>query len=212
MHIIVLGAAGRTGSQIVQQALRAGHTVTALVRDDSTYGPPAVGVQVHRADVSDPSSLAGAFAGSDTVINAIGPRNGKEPAMVYSEGAANVTAEMRRAGVRRLVTVSAVPASLPHEKNLFERLLLHPILWRFFGPSYADLRIMEAALRDSANIDWTIIRPPLLTDDEPTGIYRTAIDSHLNGAKKISRTDLATAMLAASTNDTLIGHILTVSI
>lgn len=212
MHITVLGAAGRTGSHIVQQAVGAGHTITTVVRDASNYEPPAAGVEVHRADVSDPTSLDGVFTGSDVVINAIGPRKGKEPAEVYSRGAANVTAEMRRAGVRRLVTISAVPASLPHEKNLFERYLLHPILWRFFGPSYADLRVMETALRSSTNIDWTIIRPPLLTDDEPTGTYRTAIDSHLKAAKKISRADLATVMLAAATDDSLIGHVLTVSI
>lgn len=207
-----MGAAGSTGSHIVEQALRAGHKVTALVRDTGNYGPPVAGLEVHRADVSDPTSLQGVFAGSDVVINAIGPRNGKVPAEVYSRGTANITAEMRRAGVRRLVTISAVPASLPHEKNLFERYLLHPILWHFFGPSYVDLRIMEATLRSSTDIDWTIVRPPRLTDDEPAGTYRTSIDSHLKSAKKISRAELATSMLAAAADDSLIGHVLTVSI
>lgn len=212
MRITVLGAAGRTGGHIVQQAVAAGYSVTAVVRDTGNYDPPAAGVEVRRTDVSEVTSLKGIFDGSDVVINAIGPRNGKEPGDVYSYGAANITAEMRRAGVRRLVTISAVPASLSPEKNLFERYILHPILWRFFGPSYADLRIMETALRSSTDIDWTIIRPPLLTDDEPTGTYRTAIDSHLKGAKKISRADLATAMLGAATDDSLIGHVLTVSV
>lgn len=170
------------------------------------------GVEVRQADVAKPSSLQGLFAGSDVVINAIGPRNGKEPGGIYSVGASNIMAEMRRSGVRRLVAISAVPASLPQEKNSFERFLLHPILWRFFGPSYADLRIMEADLRNSTDIDWTIVRPPLLTDDEPTSTYRTAVDSRLKGAKKISRSDLAAAMLAAAKDDALIGRVLTVSV
>ena len=212
MNITVLGAAGRTGGEVVRQARREGHRVIALVRDVRHYEPPADGVEVHRADVTDPTSLRGLLEGSDVVMNAIGPHNGKKPTDVYSRGAANVTAEMRRAGVRRLVTISAVPASLPQEKNLFERYLLHPILWRFFGPSYSDLRLMEAALHQSTDIDWTIIRPPLLTDDVWTGAYRTAIDSRLKGAKKISRADLADAMLAAAANDSLIGRVLTVSI
>lgn len=212
MDITVLGAAGRTGAHIVEQAIRADHQVRVLVRDTVQYEAPAANVAVYRADVLEPASLHGLLDGSDVVINAIGPRNGKEPTEVYSQGAASVTTEMGRAGVRRLVTVSAVPASLPAEKNLFERYLLHPILWRFFGPSYADLRVMEKALRSTADIDWTIIRPPLLTDDEPIGTFRTAIDAHLKGAKKISRTDLATAMLAAATDDSLIGHVVTVSV
>lgn len=57
----------------------------------------------------------------------------------------------------------------------------------------------------------TIIRPPLLTDDQPTGSYRTAVDAHLNGAKKISRGDLAAAMLDAVSDDSLIGAVMTVS-
>ena len=121
-------------------------------------------------------------------------------------------AEMRLSGVRRLVTISAVPASLPSEKNSFERYFLHPILWRFFGPSYADIRIMEAELRNATDIDWTIVRPPLLTDDEPIGTYRTEVDIRLKGAKKICRADLATAMLAAVADESLIGHVITVSV
>lgn len=212
MNITVVGAAGRTGREIVQQAIRAGHNVTAVVRNTRVYEPPAPGVEVRHADVCDLTSLRGAFDGSDVVINAIGPRSGKVPAQIYSTGAANIGAEMRREGVRRLVTISAVPASLTQEKTAFERYFLHPILWRFFGPSYSDLRVMEAGLRDTSNIDWTIIRPPLLTDDKPTGTYRTAIDTHLKRVRKISRADLASAMLASSADDDLIGHVLTVSV
>lgn len=165
----------------------------------------------HRADVLEPATLQGVLGGCDLVINAIGPSSGKEPDRVYSQGMTNLTDEMRRAGVRRLVTISAVPASLPQEKNRFERYLLHPILWYFFGPSYADLRLMETALYASTDIDWTIVRPPLLTDDEPTGTYRAAVDSHLKGAKKITRADLAGAMLVVGVDDALIGHVMTVS-
>lgn len=212
MNITVVGAAGRTGHRIVEQAVRASYRVTAVVRDPVAYEPPSADVSVHRADVLEPSSLRGVLADTDAVIVAVGPKNGKQPAGVYSEGLANLTDEMLRAGVRRLVTLSAAPASLPREKSPFERYVLHPILWRFFGPSYADLRLMERALRDGHSIDWTIVRPPLLTDDDPVGAYRTAIDSRLHGAKLISRADLASLLLAAATDDALIGHVVTVSV
>lgn len=210
MHIAVLGAAGRTGSCIVEQAIRAGDQVTAVVRSPTSYVPP-VGVEVRYADVLDPDSLRTVFDTVDVVINATGPRDGKTPNHLYAQGTKAVTDQMRHAGVRRLVSISAVPASLPQEKSLFERYLLHPILWRFFGPSYTDLRLMEGALRASDELDWTIIRPPLLTDDEPTGTYRCAIDERLERTRKISRTDLATAMLDAARDDSLIGRVVTVS-
>lgn len=211
MQIVVIGAAGRTGAHIVQQAAQAQHHVSALVRDATRYHPPTDGVDVHPADVLEPASLDGLLNGADAVIVAVGPHNGKKPTEVYSRGLAAVTAEMRRADVKRLVIISAIPASLPYEKNLFERYLLHPILWRFFGPSYTDLRVMEKTLRDTTDLAWTIIRAPLLTDDQPTGTFRTAIDSHLKGAKKISRADLATAILTAASDDALAGHVMTVS-
>lgn len=212
MNIAVIGAAGRTGAEVVELAVAERHHVTALVRDPEKYQPPDASVVVHRADVLQAPSLCGLFAGADAVLVTVGPSNGKEPTRVYSQGLASVTAEMRRAGVTRLVIISAVPASLPEEKNLFERYLLHPILWRFFGPSYADLRVMEKTLRSITDLQWTVVRPPLLTDDQPTGAYRTAVDSRLKGARKISRADLAAAMLAAADDDSLIGHVVTISV
>lgn len=210
MHVAVIGAAGRTGSLIVERAVAWGHHVSAVVRDPAAYEPRA-GVMVAHGDVLKPGSVFGALQAVDVVLCAVGPRNGKEPHRLYSQGIANLTDDMRASAVRRLVTISAVPASLPQEKNAFERYLLHPILWRFFGPSYADLRVMEAALRESVAIDWTIIRPPLLTDDVPTGTYRAALDSPLKRAKKISRGDLAAAMLASATDPSTVGRVMTVS-
>ncbi|MEO7588101.1 MAG: NAD(P)H-binding protein [Arachnia sp.] len=211
MNIIILGAHGRTGHHMVDQAARADHSVTAVMRRVPEQAIASPHVTVEQADVLDPASLRGVLDGADVVVFAAGPSNSKEPDGIYSQGVANVVAEMGRAGVRRLVAISAVPVSAPKEKNLFERLILHPILWRFFGPSYADLRLMEESLRGTSDIDWTVVRPPLLTDDAPTGTYRSSTDSRLPGARKISRQDLATAMLDAALDDSLIGHVVTVS-
>jgi len=84
MQIVVIGAAGRTGAHIVEQAAQAQHQVTALVRDTTRYQPPTAGVDVHRADVLEPASLEGLLDGADAVIVAVGPHNGKKPAEVYS--------------------------------------------------------------------------------------------------------------------------------
>lgn len=80
------------------------------------------------------------------------------------------------------------------EVGVLERRLVHPILYRFFGEGYADMARMEQVLRRS-EADWTVVRPPRLTNGPATGRYRTAVNRHLARGRTISRADLATAML-----------------
>lgn len=212
MRITVFGASGGTGQLLVKQAAAHGHHVTAVVRNPNSVMAFDPATTVRRADVLDPESLTGTTLRADAVISVLGPRDGRQPTTVYSEGTANIMQDMRATGARRLLVISAVPASPPGEKSIFERYILHPILWRFFGPSYTDLRRMEAELRETADVDWTIVRPPRLTDGGPTGRYRSAVDSRLAGAKRISRGDLAAALLTAAADKSLVRRVVTVSI
>jgi hypothetical protein len=75
-----------------------------------------------------------------------------------------------------------------------DRWLVVPLLRIFFGSMYADMTRMEQVLRDS-DLDFTIMRPPQLTNKRATGQYRTAINRRLPRARKISRADLAAEML-----------------
>ncbi|NYI70745.1 putative NADH-flavin reductase [Naumannella cuiyingiana] len=209
--IAVFGATGGTGRLLVTALRERGLGVVAIVRDPTGYKAPP-GVIVKQADVLDPSSLDGVLDNVDAVISALGPRDGRSPTTVYSRGMRNIIAQMRAAGVHRLVVISAVPVSPPEENTFFVRHILHPILWRFFGPSYRDLRVMEEELRTRAkDIDWTIVRPPLLTDDPARGDVRRAVDSPLGKPKKISRADLANELANAALDESLAHKTLTVS-
>ncbi|MGH3905883.1 MAG: NAD(P)-dependent oxidoreductase [Pseudonocardiaceae bacterium] len=101
---------------------------------------------------------------------------------------------MRTAGVRRFIGLSAVPVTPRAEVGPVDRLVVYPILYRFFGASYADMARMEQVLQHS-EADWTIVRSPRLTDGPLTGSYRTAVNHHLRGGRTISRSDLAAAIL-----------------
>ena len=68
------------------------------------------------------------------------------------------------------------------------------MLHRFFGASYDDMARMEAILR-ACDLDWVCLRPPRLVDRPATGSYRLGPDGHLDRARKISTSDLATALL-----------------
>jgi putative NADH-flavin reductase len=197
LKLLVIGASRGTGRQVMQQALAAGHAVVALARDpariDIPNDVPAQQLSVVRGDVLDPSSLAPAMADRDAVISTLGVTS-RAPTTLYSEGMRNIIQAMRATGVRRLVAVSAAPLSSDDGDTLPSRLLLKPLLWALFRPVYADMATMEDEIRQSG-LDWTILRPPRLTDKPPTGRYRTALNRSVRGGRTISRADLAAAIL-----------------
>lgn len=193
MHLTVFGGTGGTGAAVISAALAAGHSVTAPARDPARIAATHERLRTVRADVLDPPSLAGTVDGADAVLSALGTR-GNRPTTVYSDGVTHILDAMRQAGVRRLVAVSAIPVGPRSAANPFERWVVYPILYRLFGHGYADMARMEQVLRGS-DVDWTVVRPPMLTDGPATGRYRTAVDEHLRRAGKISRADLAAMML-----------------
>ena len=210
MKLSVFGPTGATGAQIVRQVLASGHEVMAVARRPEAVPLADPRLRVVYGDVLNPASLHDGIVGADAVLSALGSRRMSRPTKVYSAGTAAVLAAMRDAGVRRFVGVTAVPVGPEDQKSVLERYLVHPLLHRFFGGGYDDMRRMEELLSES-DLDWTVFRPPRLTDGPPTGCYRTAIDGPLPRAWRISRADLAAAMLAAANDPALIGHTVTIA-
>lgn len=194
MQLTVFGSTRGTGAQVVRLALEAGHTVVAAAREPADVQAAHERLRTVRADALDPPSLAGSVNGAHAVISTLGTAGGRRPTTLYSAGVRNILDAMRAAGVRRFIGLSALPVTPRTEVALVERLVVYPILYRFFGASYADMARMEQVLRHS-DADWTIVRPPRLTGGPRTGRYRTAANHHLRGARTISRGDLAAAIL-----------------
>jgi putative NADH-flavin reductase len=134
----------------------------------------------------DPASVLEAVRGQDAVLSTIGTHS-RAATTLYSQGVANMLKAMEATGVRRLLCISAtgLEPGVP-----IQRLLAKPILWMVFKNMYSDLVRMES-LVSASGLDWTIVRPPQLTDAPRTGIYRNAINQHLPGCWSISRADNA---------------------
>ncbi|WP_035793639.1 NAD(P)-dependent oxidoreductase [Kitasatospora mediocidica] len=200
MHIVVFGASGPTGRQLTDQALAAGHRVTAVARRPQAV-PPRAGLTVQAADATDPDAVDAAVAGADAVLSALGATPGRKPVTVYSAGATNILAAMRRQGVRRLVAVSSSavdPAWRPSGEFLFNHLL-DPYVNRVIArTAHQDMRRMEAVLRAS-DLDWTIARPSALFDHPVVTGYRHAEESA--DGLYTARADLAASMLSQLTDD-----------
>jgi putative NADH-flavin reductase len=197
MQLTIFGASGGTWHRLVEQALAAGHTVTAVVRDPARLPVRHDRLKLVAADVLDPEAITPAVADADAVLSALGPRSSRNRSSITSAGTASILKAMRTAGSSRLVVVSAAPvASDDHGTTLPYRLLVKPLLRGLLGGLYADLAVMEETVRRSG-LAWTILRPPQLTDGPRTGSYRQATDANLRRGYRISRADLADAILAA---------------
>jgi len=177
MKIAVVGATGRTGRLVAEQALARGDDVIALARHPEAL-PPRPGLTAAAMDVLDRAAVTGALAGAGAVVSALGIGASRQPTVVYSEGIANVLHAMDVHGIKTLAVISAVPAGPRAEQPFAQRRLMIPILERVFGASYADMRRMEALLRDS-DLDWVCLRPARLLGKNATGRYRVDADRPL---------------------------------
>jgi putative NADH-flavin reductase len=205
MKITIFGATGGIGQQALEQAIAAGHDVTAVVRDPQKLRGTHARVAIADLSEADPAALYSAVGGADAVLSGLGARSKADVGIAW-RGTAAITRAMQAAGVRRIVVVSAAPVgTVPspgrpqpprHDPGdgFVIRNVAFPILRWAFGENYADLAQMEDVLRES-DLDWTVIRPVRLTDKALTGTYRTAYGQNVRHGLFISRADVAHCML-----------------
>lgn len=195
MRLVVFGATGGTGRCLIEQALDSGHDVTAVVRDPEGLPLSHKRLRTVRADVFRSTEIGPQMAGADAVVSALGPRTYRAQTTVCSQATESILGAMRETGVRRLACISAAPVgAVGKEDTLPYRFVARPLLWAVFKGLYQDLTVMEGKVRRS-DTDWTIFRPPRLTNGPRTGRYRLGRDRNVRGGDSISRADLAGAML-----------------
>ena len=188
MRLLILGANGKTGTHLVDLALARGHQVTAFVRSPAKVARRHPLLDVRKGDPHNVDDLANALSGHDVVLSALGvrPPEAFRPHSLVEDCAASTVAAMTRAGVKRLVLVSA--AILFPEKGLlfafFRRLLKHVA---------RDLGAAELIVR-ATSLDWTIARPPRLVD-RTDAAYHSQRDALPPGGLSMSFRAVAAFML-----------------
>lgn len=195
--LLIVGANGGIGKQSVLLALEAGHHVTALVRNPAKLSLQHPKLEIVKGDVLKPETFERYLEDKDAVISALGVSGGifsDKPTTTYSQGNANLLHAMDKAGVTRAFFISASALEISPVLPFYVRFAAKYILQRLLKNMYADLRIMEQLVKAS-NINWTIMRPPRLTDDAATGQYRVAINHFLKNGLSISRADVAHYMI-----------------
>ncbi|HTI94011.1 MAG TPA: NAD(P)H-binding protein [Puia sp.] len=202
--ILIIGAGGGIGRQSVDLALKASHQVTAVLRDPAKLTLTHPNLTVVKGDIFRPETFRQYLPAADLVISAIGVSGGgfgsDKPTTLYSAGNATLIKAMEKAGSRRVFFISASAIEISPVLPFYVRFAEKYIVQRLLRHMYTDLRQMEALIKKS-DLDWTIIRPPQLTDKPVTGHYRTSINSFLKNCLKISRADLAHFMIHNAKNE-----------
>jgi putative NADH-flavin reductase len=207
MKFVVLGATGGTGLEIVRQAIQHGHSVTAFVRSPERLKPLGNRITIKQGDLLNSAELEKAISGHDAILSGFGPRVpiAKTDANLLRNFATALTTAMHQAGIRRAVIVSTAflfKDSIVPPTYLFGRL--------FFSGVVIDASAMERIFIESG-LDWTIVRPPQLTDKPLTGKYRVRTGHLPRFGFNISRADVAHSFLKTVEDPTSIRKIVGVS-
>ncbi len=186
MKLFVIGATGRTGREIVQQALARGHHVTGFVRSPESISVKNERLSVLKGNVMDENQLFQAMQNQDAVISTLGPREVFKPTSMLHDSAVATTRAMNRSGVKRLVVLSAA-AHFPGIPNRIASFIMRNHM--------RDSLAMEEIVQGSG-LDWTIARPPRLTQEEYT-TYRSREGAAPKMGFSLARKAVAAFMLDA---------------
>lgn len=191
MRVAVFGATGRIGGQVLDWALSEGHQVVALTRSQANISPRER-LAVAAGDLRDARAVHEVIVGVDAVIAAVGPRtNSSEDEASLETGMRNIVAAMDAAGVRRLIALSGAAVEVPGDrKPLVDRLASG--LVRRLARHIVAAKQREYAVFAASNLEWTALRPPLVTDGAPKG-YR--LDLQLRPGARVTRADVAQALV-----------------
>ncbi|XP_063881460.1 uncharacterized protein LOC135111727 isoform X3 [Scylla paramamosain] len=199
MRVLVVGATGQTGKEVVQQALKDGHTVTAVVRSPEKVTETHDNLKVVKGDVFDEASLTPVMAEQDAVVSCLGfPRN-PQPVTGYTESMSAIVEAMRKTNISRLVTMTAWYTDTSSAAN--SGFLVNWCLIPFLRPILTNMRQMEQYLETKCqDINYTVVRPPGLKNAPQSGKEMSVSEGFLvetNSAfNTTSRSDVASFMLS----------------
>lgn len=202
MRILVPGATGNVGRLVVEQALDRGHEVVAVARNPESLGLTHPRLTVAAVDILDQSAVRDSLVGVDVVVSCVGIGASKTPTTLYSQGTRNLVNAMATHGVERLVVISSEVAEHWAHQGPLKLWVVLPILQRFLGATYDDMRRMDVVLWES-RARWTAVRAPRIRPVERRGEYRFSADGPLKRGWAITAGDLATALLDLAERDDL---------
>lgn len=204
MNVAILGSTGKVGTHLVEQALDRGWDVIAFARSPEKLSDLRERVTVVEGDVQDADAVDRAVRDADAVVSAVGHTESSAD-NVLEVTARHVVAAMNEHGVDRLVTLVGAGVDTDMDDTTFSRWMVRTTMKLFVGAMLQDAQRHSDVIRET-DLDWTIVRPPRLNDDEPTGETRAGY-LDLGFSDQITRADLASFMLDQVESDEWVGEL-----
>lgn len=192
MKLLIFGASGGTGRELVKQALEQNHVVTAFVRDPRKLRIENNQLRIVTGDIIDYESVLNVVKGQDTVISTLGV-NIRKKNTILSSGTKNIIRAMEEHGVKRFICVTTLGIGDSRgQLGFFYTWILCPL---FLGNIFNDKERQEKYIKESL-LDWTIVRPGQLVNGEKMGSYKIWTGKPNEPIEaRITRADLADFIL-----------------
>jgi len=197
-RLIVFGSTGDTGRQFVRLALKAGHNVTCFVRTPSKFTEKHENLKVIQGNVDNRGAVLTAMKDHDAIVSCLGIHGSTfwNKTKLYTSSMDSFVAGMKSTGISRILSITSWYTQLEREKSnpTWIEWLGKPLL---FGGFIYDMGQMEVNLSKTEGIDFTVIRPPGLSNDPSKGRTRIAVDRYFveNCDLYIPRVDVAQFMV-----------------
>lgn len=202
-NILIIGATGGTGRQLVAQALERGFSVTVLVRNTAKMDIEHPQLKILQGNVLDSATVDAAVQGQDAVVSALGHKQFFRPTRILSEGTRTILQAMEKHNVKRFVCETSLGiGSSAGRMGLYYTFFTIPVILPFY---FWDKTRQEKLIAESA-ADWVIVRPGVLTNRKKRIKIRHGADiGNFITTVNISRADVAAFMLDQLTDDSNIG-------
>ena len=201
MRILVVGATGGLGRDVVAEAVAGGRETAALVRDPSRAALPGE-VEIAQGDVLVRASMIGPLKGRDAVICALGTPSPRQRSTLLEQGTANLVGVMGEVGVRRLacVTLLGVGHSRANASLFYREVIL-----RVLAPMVPDKERQEQVVRNSG-LEWVLVRPGRFVEGKRSGVLRVVREDESGRVGHVMRGELARFLLECVTSDAYVGQ------
>jgi nucleoside-diphosphate-sugar epimerase len=163
MKIIIFGSTGPSGILTLTAALKKGHHVVAYARNPSKISYQHPNLKIIKGELSDVQSISDAIKGTDAVISLLGPKGKSESHFPLAQGTRNVIAAMKTHGVKRLIATATPSAPDPNDNPQPGFSIAVFMIRTLMRSAYDEIVSIAGTIRNS-NLNWTIVRLPMLTD------------------------------------------------
>lgn len=199
--IAIIGGTGKAGKYVVNQLLQRGFRLKILLRNSEKFTIQSPQIEIIQGDVKDYETVLSLIRGTDAVISALGLGQPASETSIFSQATTNILQVMKACNIQRYIVITGINVNTPFDKKSSKTQFATDWMYANYPKITADKQ-KEYAILVESNVDWTLIRLPLIEQTNEIGGVQISLEDCLGD--KISATDLANFLIDQLTDETYI--------